>query len=186
MDIPTMDGITARRISSPRISSRVLFSGPDNGIAVLFVHGNVSSATFWEETMLALPEGFRGIAPDQRGYGGSRPGQEDRRDSRHGRFIRRSGGPARPASDQARARGSAFVERTGRLAADDGLPGAHPDSDADRTGIALRFRRLQRSGRPALFPRLRRIRRGNSSTHRWWSVWPRGTAAATFRSRRAW
>jgi pimeloyl-ACP methyl ester carboxylesterase len=36
---------------------------------VLFLHGQVSSATFWEETMLALPRGFRGIAPDQRGYG---------------------------------------------------------------------------------------------------------------------
>jgi pimeloyl-ACP methyl ester carboxylesterase len=39
----------------------------------LFVHGNVSSAIFWEETMLALPGGFRGIALDLRGYGDTEP-----------------------------------------------------------------------------------------------------------------
>jgi pimeloyl-ACP methyl ester carboxylesterase len=39
----------------------------------VFVHGNGSSATFWEETMLALPEGYRGIAPDMRGYGDTEP-----------------------------------------------------------------------------------------------------------------
>jgi pimeloyl-ACP methyl ester carboxylesterase len=36
---------------------------------VLFIHGNASSATYWEELMLMLPSGFRGIAPDLRGYG---------------------------------------------------------------------------------------------------------------------
>lgn len=69
MPVPTLPGITAKTISSARLTTRVLFSGPDSGIPVLFIHGNASSATFWEETMLALPEGYRGIAPDQRGYG---------------------------------------------------------------------------------------------------------------------
>ncbi len=69
MSIPTLDGITAKTITSSRLSTRVLFSGADDGIPVLFIHGNASSATFWEETMLALPAGYRGIAPDQRGYG---------------------------------------------------------------------------------------------------------------------
>src|SRR6266508_2913287 len=40
-----------------------------DGVAVLFVHGNASSSTFWEETMLELPGGFHGIAVDLRGYG---------------------------------------------------------------------------------------------------------------------
>ncbi len=61
--------IRVKRVSSSRLSTRVLFSGPDDGIPVLFLHGNASSATYWEETMLALPDGYRGIAPDQRGYG---------------------------------------------------------------------------------------------------------------------
>jgi pimeloyl-ACP methyl ester carboxylesterase len=69
MSIPTMDGITAKTITTERIVTRVLFSGADDGIPVLFLHGNVSSATWWEETMVALPASYRGIAPDQRGFG---------------------------------------------------------------------------------------------------------------------
>lgn len=68
MDIPVMDGISATIITSPRIRTRVLFRHGD-GDAVLFLHGNASSATWWEETMLALPPGYHAIAPDQRGYG---------------------------------------------------------------------------------------------------------------------
>ncbi len=71
MSIPTLPGITAQTITSARITTRVLFSGPDDGVPVLFLHGNASSATFWEEVMLALPAGYRGIAPDHRGYGGA-------------------------------------------------------------------------------------------------------------------
>ena len=71
MSIPTLDGITEKQITSKRLTTRVLFSGDENGIPVIFVHGNVSTATYWEETMLALPDGYRGIAADNRGYGGS-------------------------------------------------------------------------------------------------------------------
>ena len=70
MTIPTLHGITSRTISTPRLKTHVLFSGPEAGTPVLFVHGNASSATFWEETMLALPD-YRGVAPDLRGYGGT-------------------------------------------------------------------------------------------------------------------
>lgn len=69
MPVPTLQGITAQMISTARLTTRVLFSGAADGTPVLFLHGNASSATFWEETMLALPAGFRGIAPDLRGYG---------------------------------------------------------------------------------------------------------------------
>ncbi|NDJ34914.1 MAG: alpha/beta hydrolase [Chloroflexi bacterium] len=73
MDIPTMEGVTAQTVTTDRLTTRVLFAGPEEGTPVLFLHGNASNATFWEEVMLALPEGFRGIAPDQRGYGGADP-----------------------------------------------------------------------------------------------------------------
>lgn len=69
MTIPTMEGITSKTITTKRITTRVLFSGAEDGVPVLFLHGNVSSATWWEETMVALPAGYRGIAPDQRGFG---------------------------------------------------------------------------------------------------------------------
>lgn len=67
--IPTLPGITSQMIATPRLQQHALFSGPADGTPVLFIHGNASSATYWEETMLALPSGYRGIAPDLRGYG---------------------------------------------------------------------------------------------------------------------
>jgi len=67
--IPTLDGVTAKTITTRRITTRVLFTGPEDGVPVLFLHGNLSSATWWEETMLSLPHGYRGIAPDLRGFG---------------------------------------------------------------------------------------------------------------------
>jgi len=69
MSIPTLPGITPKTITTERITARVLFSGPDDGLPVVFLHGNASSATWWEETLVALPPQFRGIAPDQRGFG---------------------------------------------------------------------------------------------------------------------
>lgn len=67
--IPLMPGIKSRKVKTARLQKHVRLSGPADGVPVVFVHGNNSSATYWEETMLALPEGFRAIAPDLRGYG---------------------------------------------------------------------------------------------------------------------
>jgi pimeloyl-ACP methyl ester carboxylesterase len=69
--IPALPGISSQLVETPRLRTHVLSSGPAEGVPVLFVHGNVSSATFWEETMLALPSGYRAITPDLRGYGDS-------------------------------------------------------------------------------------------------------------------
>lgn len=66
-----MDGITAETITTNRITTRVLTSGPPDGIPVLLLHGNLSSATWWEEAMLRLPAAYRAVAPDQRGFGES-------------------------------------------------------------------------------------------------------------------
>lgn len=68
-DEALLEGITSKTIETPRLKMRVLESGPENGVPVVFIHGNCAAARFWEETMLALPEGYRGIAPDLRGYG---------------------------------------------------------------------------------------------------------------------
>ena len=64
-----LDGIESKMIQTDRINSHVLLSGSDDGIPVLFIHGNFSAATYWEEFMLALPSEYRSIAPDLRGYG---------------------------------------------------------------------------------------------------------------------
>lgn len=73
MRVPVMDGITAETVTTSRLTTRVLTYGDKNAVPVLFLHGNISSATWWEEVMLSLPDGFRGIAYDQRGYGDSDP-----------------------------------------------------------------------------------------------------------------
>lgn len=73
MQIPTLPGIASRQIQTDRLLVHVLTAGSRDGIPVLFIHGNVSSAAFWEETMLALPAGYYGLAPDLRGYGATEP-----------------------------------------------------------------------------------------------------------------
>ena len=67
--IPTLAGITSKMIDTPRLRIHALFSGKEGATPVIFVHGNASSATFWEEIMLKLPPQYRAIAPDLRGYG---------------------------------------------------------------------------------------------------------------------
>ena len=70
MDVSSrLHGIESAMIETRRIRSHVLSSGPRDGSAVVFLHGNLSSATFFEELMLAMPEAYRCIAPDLRGYG---------------------------------------------------------------------------------------------------------------------
>ena len=76
MSVSTIPGITAKTVTTDRLATRVLFAGPDDGVPVLFIHGNFSSATWWEETMVALPPAFRAIAPDQRGFGGADPAKK--------------------------------------------------------------------------------------------------------------
>jgi len=64
-----LPGITNSIVKTQRLEQNVYFSGDENGTPVVFLHGNFSAALYWEETMLSLPGGFRGIAPDLRGYG---------------------------------------------------------------------------------------------------------------------
>lgn len=68
---PLLDGVQARMVETPRLRMNVLTAGDEQGKPVVLIHGNVSSARFFEETMLALPAGYWALAPDLRGYGGS-------------------------------------------------------------------------------------------------------------------
>lgn len=69
------DGITARRVETPRYTANVLERpavDPDSPTTtVVFVHGNVSSSLYFQPTMLALPAGVRALAIDLRGFGDS-------------------------------------------------------------------------------------------------------------------
>lgn len=65
--------VESRQVASERLTTRVLFHGEKTGTPVVFVHGNLSAATWWEETMQRLPEGFYGVALDLRSYGEADP-----------------------------------------------------------------------------------------------------------------
>ncbi len=70
MDKPMpLTGITNKMVDTTRLQQNVYFAGPEAGIPVIFLHGNFASALYFEEIMQMLPAGFRGIAPDLRGYG---------------------------------------------------------------------------------------------------------------------
>ncbi|MBV9453576.1 MAG: alpha/beta hydrolase [Rubrobacter sp.] len=66
-----LGGLTSRIVDTPRLKTHLLVGGLKNGKPVLFIHGNVSSCRFFEETLAALPFGYRGLAPDLRGFGES-------------------------------------------------------------------------------------------------------------------
>ncbi|MFD8533960.1 alpha/beta fold hydrolase [Streptosporangium canum] len=66
-----------RRVPTARITQNVLSAGETGGEAVLFVHGNVSSAAFWRGTLAALPGGYRPLAVDLRGFGDTDPAPVD-------------------------------------------------------------------------------------------------------------
>ena len=60
----TPDGIHTRLVATDRADTFVRHDGRTDGEVVVLVHGNISSSVFWEDTLLALPEGFRGLAPE--------------------------------------------------------------------------------------------------------------------------
>ena len=64
-----LPGINAERMPTNRLTVNVLSIPDRTGPAVLFVHGNVSSSLFWQPMMLALPEEYRPLAIDLRGFG---------------------------------------------------------------------------------------------------------------------
>ncbi len=70
---PLLDGLAAETVATPRLEQFVITRGPRHGTPVVFVHGNVSAARFWEETLLALPPQYFGVAVDLRGYGRTQP-----------------------------------------------------------------------------------------------------------------
>ncbi len=71
MNPPLLEGLEAAIVQTARLRMHMITRGPADGEPILFVHGNLSAARFWEETLVALPPGFQAIAPDMRGYGRS-------------------------------------------------------------------------------------------------------------------
>ncbi|MFE7190334.1 alpha/beta fold hydrolase [Kitasatospora sp. NPDC057541] len=65
--------ITDRLITTERLTVNHAEIEGRTGEPVVLVHGNVSSGVFWHPTMADLPERYRPLAPDLRGFGGTEP-----------------------------------------------------------------------------------------------------------------
>ncbi|MFE3448479.1 alpha/beta fold hydrolase [Nonomuraea sp. NPDC059194] len=65
------------KVVTARLTHNVLSGPREEGEPVLFVHGNVSSAAFWRDILGALPQPYRALAVDLRGFGDSDPAPVD-------------------------------------------------------------------------------------------------------------
>ncbi len=69
---PLQPGVHSRQVVTTRLRQHIYESGPIDGPRVLLIHGNASSARFYEELQAQLPA-WHCVAPDLRGYGATEP-----------------------------------------------------------------------------------------------------------------
>jgi len=62
-------GVRSATVKTDRLSIRYIESGPEDGVPVLMIHGNLSTGRFFEHLMPGAPKTYRLIAPDMRGFG---------------------------------------------------------------------------------------------------------------------
>ncbi|HKK44432.1 MAG TPA: alpha/beta hydrolase [Balneolaceae bacterium] len=62
-------GIKSQFVDIERLRMHVLTAGNSTNPSILFLHGNTSSSTIWEEFMLDLSGDYFCVAPDLRGFG---------------------------------------------------------------------------------------------------------------------
>ncbi len=64
-----LPGVRARTVPTDRLAVHVYEAGPEDGVPVVLVQGNLSTGRFYEHVMSGAPERYRLIAPDMRGFG---------------------------------------------------------------------------------------------------------------------
>jgi len=64
-----MGDLTSSMVATGRIDTHVWASGPEDGVPLLLVHGNLVSGGWWRYVTELLPPDVRVIAPDLRGFG---------------------------------------------------------------------------------------------------------------------
>ncbi len=64
-----LPGVRSRTVRTDRLEMHLIESGPETGIPVLLLHGNLSSGRFFEHLLPGAPARYRFIAPDMRGFG---------------------------------------------------------------------------------------------------------------------
>jgi pimeloyl-ACP methyl ester carboxylesterase len=63
----------AHRVKTDRLTMQLIESGPEDGIPVVLLHGNLSTGRFYEHLFDGAPERYRLLAPDMRGFGDTEP-----------------------------------------------------------------------------------------------------------------
>lgn len=58
-------------LATPRLTHYVIESGPQTGIPIIFVHGNLASSHFYRSVMAQMPESYHCYSFDQRIFGRS-------------------------------------------------------------------------------------------------------------------
>jgi pimeloyl-ACP methyl ester carboxylesterase len=59
----------SRTLDTSRLRTKFIESGPEDGVPVLMIHGNLSTGRYYEHLMPGAPQHLRIIAPDMRGFG---------------------------------------------------------------------------------------------------------------------
>jgi pimeloyl-ACP methyl ester carboxylesterase len=66
-----LPGVSQHTVRTDRLELHVLTSGPEDGVPVVLLHGNLSTSRFWEHLLPNAPEHLRFVVPDMRGFGRS-------------------------------------------------------------------------------------------------------------------
>ena len=61
------------RVATDRLELNVIESGPEDGVPVVLIHGNLSTGRFFEHLFDVAPARYRLLAPDMRGFGDTEP-----------------------------------------------------------------------------------------------------------------
>lgn len=75
-----LPGVRSRFVQTSRLTQHIYESGNPGATPIMLIHGNASSARFFE-ALMASPSmaGYHMVAPDLRGYGASQPAPADAR-----------------------------------------------------------------------------------------------------------
>ena len=64
-----LPGVSSHTQKTDRLTMHYLAYGPEDGIPVVLIHGNLATGRFYEHLMPKAPDGYRFIMPDMRGFG---------------------------------------------------------------------------------------------------------------------
>ena len=72
-----LPGVRSNTVDTSRLRLHYLESGPEDGIPVVLIHGNLATSRFFEHVISGGPGHYRFLAPDMRGFGDTEPAPID-------------------------------------------------------------------------------------------------------------